>query len=222
MKRLFQWTFALFLASLFSLTVNAQQLYFSYSLTLEPAMVTEQPQIGGLEVDFPAAARKSGVEGTVKATFVFGEDGSVRDIKVLNDLGEGTGAAVEAALQKLYFKPARYNGKPTPVNATINYTVSVIYDANDSNLEKVKIIDQPDAVYPETERAAGTKGKVSVQVLFLANGEIKVLGASSVMEKPFDKAAIEAARKIKFEPAVQKKTKRPVSQQMMVDYNFKP
>ncbi len=48
------------------------------------------------------------------------------------------------------------------------------------------------------------------------------MSVNSVMPKEFDKAAIEAAQKIKFEPAVHKKSKKAVSQSMTVEYSFKP
>jgi len=42
------------------------------------------------------------------------------------------------------------------------------------------------------------------------------------MPNEFDKAAAEAAAKIRFQPAVHKKSKADVSQKMVVEYDFKP
>lgn len=62
--------------------VSAQQMYFNYQYEFEPAMITEPPEfLGALEVDYPEAARKYGVEGTVKVTGILGENGKVRDIR---------------------------------------------------------------------------------------------------------------------------------------------
>ncbi len=212
-----------FVAALFcSVSGGAQELSFRYLYTFEPAMVTEGPQIGALEVDYPEAAKKNGVEGKVKATLTLGEDGKVRDIVIVQDLPHGVGEAVRAGLQKLYFKPAAAMDKPTAVKATIEYIISIVYDESDGNVAKPKIIEKPIPAYPENHRAEKVKGKVAVTVMFLANGELKVGSASSTMPREFDKAAIEAAKKIRFTPAIHKKSKQPVSQQIMVEFDFKP
>lgn len=206
----------------FAVTASAQQMYFSYAYKFEPAMITEPPELGGFEVDYPEVARKNGVEGTVRVSATLGEDGKVRDIAILENLGHGTGEAVAAALQRFTFKPAKFQGKPVAMKITVNYVVSLYYDENDKNVTKPKIVDKPLPTYPASQRAAGMKGKVSVNVLLKASGEVQVLGVSSVMERDFDKAAQEAAKSLKFSPAVHKKSKQPVSQQIIVDYDFKP
>ncbi|HLA96250.1 MAG TPA: TonB family protein, partial [Pyrinomonadaceae bacterium] len=175
-----------------AMTASAQQVQFNYYYKFEPAMITEPPTLGGLEVAYPEAARKLGIEGTVKVSGTLGEDGKVRDVAIMNDLGHGTGAAVAAGLQGLHFKPASYLGKPAAMKLTIEYVVSMYYDENDKNITKPKIVDKPLPPYPASQRAAGMKGKVMVRVLFMASGEVKVLGASSVMERDFDKAAQDA------------------------------
>ncbi len=58
--------------------------------------------------------------------------------------------------------------------------------------------------------------------MFYSSGMLKVLGVSSVMPKEFDRAAQAAAAMLKFSPAIHKKSKQPVSQQITVDYDFKP
>lgn len=216
---------ALFL-SLLMLTAqaaSAQQMFFNYRYEFEPAMITEPPELtGALEVDYPETARKNGVEGTVKVTATLGEDGRVRDIAIVNNLGYGTGEAVVAGLQKFAFRPAKFNGKPTPMKITVHYSVSLYYDEGDKEISKPKIVDKPLPPYPASQRGDAMKGKVSVRVLLKASGEVEVLGVSSVMHQDFDKAAQAAAKNLKFSPAVHKKSKQPVSQQITVDYDFKP
>lgn len=185
-------------------------------------MITEPPELGGLEVDFPEPARKNGVEGTAKVSFTLGEDGKVRDAVILNDLPFGVGEAVRAGVQRMTFKPAGFNGKPAPMKVTLDYVVSLLYEENDKNVTKPKIVDKPAPVYPPNHLAEKVKGKVYVTILFMANGEHKIGGVSSTMPKEFDKAALEAAKNIKYTPALHKKSKQPVSQTMMVEYDFKP
>lgn len=202
---------------------QGQQMQFYYTYSFEPAMITEPPELlGRLEVEFPEEARKQGVEGTVKVSCVLGEDGKIRDIKVLNDLGHGTGAAVSTAVQRLTFKPAKFQDKPAPMTMSVDYKISLYYNEDDKAVTKPKIVEKPLPMYPASERANGMKGKVSVTVLFRSNGEVEVLRVNSVMEKAFDNAAVEAAKRIKFNPAAHKKSKKPVSQAMTVEYDFKP
>jgi TonB family protein len=201
---------------------HAQNISFNYLYSFEPAMITEPPEMGGLEVEYPETARKNGVEGTVKALFTLGEDGKVREIVIVNDLPHGVGDAVRAGLQRLHFKPAGFQGKPAAMKAKLDYVVTVVYDEDDKNVTKPKITDKPAPVYPDKYRAEKVKGKVLVQVLFMANGELRVGSASSSMPREFDKAAQEAAKAIKFTPAVHKKGKQQVSQYMFVEYDFKP
>jgi TonB family protein len=203
--------------------VSAQQMYFNYQYEFERAMITEPPELtGALEVDYPEAARKNGVEGTVTVTAILGENGKVRDIVIVNNLGHGTGEAVAAGLQKFAFKPAKFNGTPTAMKMTVNYKVSLYYDETDKDVTKPKIIEKPLPAYPESQRAEGIKGKVTVSVLLKASGEVQVLNVNSVMHKDFDKAAEGAAKNLKFTPAVHKKSKQPVSQAISVEYSFKP
>ena len=201
---------------------SAQQMLFRYNYEFEPAMITEPPDVGGLEFDYPDAARKNGVEGTVKVSLILGEDGKVRDVKIHNDLGHGTNDAINAGLQKFVFKPAKFNGTPAPMKMTVSYVISLVYDENDKNVSKPKLVDKPLPPYPQKRLAEGMKGKVLVSVLFRSTGEAEVIGVNSDMHREFDTAAKEAAQKIKFSPAVHKKSKQPVSQVMTVEYTFKP
>lgn len=206
----------------FSATANAQEISFNYFYTFGRVQADEAPQITGFDFDYPDAARKNGVEGTLKASLVLGEDGKVRDIKILQTLPHGVEAAVTKGLQNLYFKPAKLHGQPVPVPMDFDFVVTAVYGEEDKNVTKPKIVEKPLPVYPEKYLAEKTKGKVMVSVLFFADGKVKILGVSSTMPREFDKAAAEAAAKIRFQPAVHKKSKADVAQRMVVEYDFKP
>ena len=223
MSKLLQGALFVSMLMLFVSGISAQQMFFNYRYQFEPAMITEPPEFtGALEVDYPEVARKNGVEGTVKVTATLGEDGKVRDVVIENDLGHGTGEAVAAGLRKFVFKPAKFNGTPTAMKMTVNYTVSLYYDESDKEVTKPKITEKPVPAYPESQRAEGMKGKVTVHVLLKASGEIDIIRVDSVMHKDFDKAAEAAAKSLKFTPAVHKKSKQPVSQVISVEFAFKP
>lgn len=204
-------------------TVKAQEILFNYKYQIGLSDATEAPKFSGFpEFDYPEAARKNGVEGTLKFTLTLGADGKVKDITAQQGLPFGVTEAVTKGLGQLRFQPAKRDGQPIAVKMFFDYIISTAYSENDKNVSKPKIIEKPNAVYPPSQKAEGRKDKVQVQVMFYNDGTLKVLGVNSVMPKEFDKAAIEAAQKIKFEPAVHKKSKKAVSQQMTVEYNFKP
>lgn len=203
-------------------SLSAQNITFNYFYKFEAAMITDPPELGGLDIQYPDAARKNGVEGTAKVSFTLGEDGRVRDAVILADLPFGVGEAVRTGVQKLTFRQAMFNGKPTAMKVTLEYVVTLAYGEGDKDVTKPKILEKPAPAYPQKYAAEKTKGKVLVTVLFLASGELQVRGVSSTMPKEFDRAALDAAKLIKFSPATHKKSKKTVSQSMLVEYDFKP
>lgn len=218
-------TIALYTISLlfiFSTVAFSQSLRFDYGYKFEPIIADTPPDLSGRpNIDYPEAARKNGVEGTLKANVTLGEDGRTRDISVIQSLPDGVDEAVTKGLQELYFKPAKLNGQPVAAKLVFEFTVSAVYSENDKNVKKPKITSQPDAIYPAKYSNEKWNEKVSVRVLFNSDGTVKVLGTNSVMPKEFDQAAAEAAQKIKFQPATHKKSNKPVSVQMTVEYKFK-
>ena len=231
MKKIFPLFSVLALALLFSVDAAAQSVYFNYYYKLDPLRIEgqfeeqpflEEPQLGKLNVEYPEAARKNGVQGTVKAKATLGEDGKVRDIVIEQDLPNGVGAALTAALENLTFRPAAINGKKVPMTLHVDYVISLAYSEDDKSVTKPDIIEKPAPEYPAKYLADKIKGVVRVQVLFKADGTLKVGSVDSVMPKEFDQAALDAAAKIKFQPAVHKKSGQPVTQQLTVEYEFKP
>jgi protein TonB len=77
-----------------------------------PQKVTEVAPV------YPAIARAARVEGVVILEAVIGEDGAVRDVRVLRSIPLLDAAAVEAVRQ-WRFTPTLLNGEPVPVVMTI-------------------------------------------------------------------------------------------------------
>ena len=221
-NKLFVCLLFLCLAQLASARADAQNISFNYYYKLEMIDADEPPRIGNVDVNYPDEARKNGVEGTLKAVLTLGENGKTRDIAVGQPLPHGVTETVVKALQNLYFQPAKKNGQPVATKMLFDFVVSAVYSEDDKTVSKPKITEQPAAVYPANRLAEKAKGKVLVTVMFFPDGSHKVLGASSTMEKEFDKSALAAAARLKFQPAVHKKSKKPVAQQMTVEYDFKP
>jgi TonB family protein len=206
----------------FSGTAYSQDLSFNYNYKLFMENADEAPRITGIDdVVLPEAARKNGVTGRVKADLVLGENAKTRDIVVTEGLSHGVTEAVTKILQTLYFEPARLKGKPVSSKMQFEFVITALYSENDKNVAKAKVLSKLEAPYPSDYKGEKVKGKVSVMVLFMEDGFLKIMGVSSTMPREFDRAAAEAAKNIKFTPAVHKKSKKNVSQQLTVEFEFK-
>lgn len=211
------------LAMVFSNSAAAQEIYYSYQFKLDLTGATEVPKLGGTpNIDLPEKAKKNGVEGTLKVIMTLAKNGQVTDIKFEQTLPDGLEQAVIDAYKTFNFQPAKRNGEPIDVKMYLTYTISAVYDERDKNAQKPKITDQPDALYPADQLAEGRKGEVRVGVLFNKDGTVKLLNIQSTMPREFDNAAKEAAEKLKFEPAIHKKSNKKISMKMWVIYKFKP
>lgn len=201
---------------------RAQDQTYNYAFQFEPAFITEGPKIKDFFVSFPEEARTNGIDGTVVVTFVLGKDGKTRDAAITQNLPFGVGEALVRAVTKMIFTPAMKDGEPVDLKATVIYKITSIYREFDDAVTKVKLLAKPTAEYPAAFRAEGTKGKVAVAVIFYPDGKVKVLNADSTMPPEFDAAAKKAAENLKFQPAVHKKSKKPVAQSVWVIFEFKP
>jgi TonB family protein len=133
-------------------------------------------------------------------------------------------AALEAAKQ-IKFEPKKKDGKPITVTRTAEYRFTVQNkekaETNDS-AEKdrpLKILEKPEAAYPKSD--TGTvciQGTVTLIVQFLSDGKIGKIRVVSGLPYGATENAVEAAKKIKFEPAV--KDGKPVSIIKAITYNF--
>ncbi len=80
----------------------------------------------------------------------------------------------------------------------------------------VKILDKPQA--SRTDGQDCSQGKVVLRVTFLDSGEIGKISVISGLTKSLTDSAVEAAKKIKFVPAI--KDGKPVSVTKPVEYVF--
>lgn len=75
---------------------------------------------------YTQAAIDAGVKGTIEATFVVEKDGSLTDIKILKDLGHGTGEALVELLEKTpKWSPGIDKGKPVRVQYKLPVALNV-------------------------------------------------------------------------------------------------
>ena len=89
--------------------------------------VTEPPAVvarAELRKFYPPKAVQNRFEGDVKLRLLVAEDGSLAQVDVLRDPGEGLGEAGARAIRSYRFRPARVNGEP--VATIINFTLHFV------------------------------------------------------------------------------------------------
>ncbi|PRY48900.1 outer membrane transport energization protein TonB [Arcticibacter pallidicorallinus] len=95
----------------------------------------------GKNFKYPEAARRDSVSGRLILSFVVEKDGSLSDIKVLRDLGAGTGdEAVRLLKESPKWNPGVQNGKPVRVQYTLPIQLNL------DNEVRGKIIGEIDSV----------------------------------------------------------------------------
>lgn len=83
---------------------------------------------------------------------------------------------------------------------------------------RVRILDKPEPTYTEVARKNQITGTIVIRAVFSAGGQVTNLHAVNSLPDGLTERAIEAARKIRFVPAM--KNGRPVSMWMELQYNF--
>jgi TonB family protein len=85
--------------------------------------------------------------------------------------------------------------------------------------KRARLLDPPAAAYPDQARAAKAKGEVRLRLVLAGDGTVKNIFPMKPLKYGLTEAAIEAARQIKFKPAV--RNGQPVSQFATLSYEFK-
>lgn len=85
---------------------------------------------------------------------------------------------------------------------------------------KVLIIAKPEPEYTAEAREKKAEGKVRLRLVMGSSGKVRVEEVLIGLPEGLTERAIDAARRIEFEPAI--KDGRPVSQHVIVEYEFSP
>lgn len=84
--------------------------------------------------------------------------------------------------------------------------------------QKLRLTKKPDPSYTDEAKAKSVRGVVALRCVFSSTGKVTDIVVISGLPYGLTEKAIEAARKIKFVPAM--KDGKPVSMWMLVEYNF--
>ena len=88
----------------------------------------------------------------------------------------------------------------------------------DEKVIETRILSKPSASYTDAARKNGTEGAIRLRVVFLASGEIGKITPVTVLPDGLTEQAIEAARQIKFTPAMKDGTPKTVVK--LIEYSF--
>ncbi|HEY3930250.1 MAG TPA: TonB family protein [Candidatus Koribacter sp.] len=136
-----------------------------------------------------------GARGTVVSSG-FGNGTAVQGGGGRGTGGTGSGRVVQTA----------FNTPQPAAPTTAKKTVS-----EDSGFTPFTILSKPKPTYTDEGRKRHIEGEVQLDVVFMANGQLKVLGVTRGLGYGLDEAAIQAAQKIQFVPA--KRGGQPVDYQ---------
>ncbi len=89
-----------------------------------PVYALAQPpkRIGECREPYPKDAKAAGIKGTVKLEVTILADGSVAEVRALNDLGYGTVDSAVRAMKKCRFTPGSDGKQAVPTQITYSYT----------------------------------------------------------------------------------------------------
>lgn len=94
----------------------------------------------------------------------------------------------------------------------------MVYGAGEVQ-KKARLVDPPAAAYPEDARVAKANGEVRLRVVLASDGTVKYIFPMKPLKYGLTEAAMEAASKLKFEPAI--RDGQPASQFATLSYEFK-
>jgi TonB family protein len=162
------------------------------------------------------------ITGVVRLRAVLSSSGKVTEIRPLNSLPEGLTDQAIAAAQQITFEPAIKDGKPVSQWVTLEYNFRLFPDADDPSLKSsARILEKPQPEYPGLTRERKIDGKVILELALMPDGSVQVYKVIERLPDGLTEAAIEAAKKIKFVPAVYKDG-RVTGQYYRIEYTFGP
>lgn len=85
-------------------------------------------------------------------------------------------------------------------------------------LTKARVLSKPEPSYTSEARKAGVEGTVILRGVFVSDGSVKIISVNQWLPYNLTTRAVEAAKKIKFTPALV--DGRQVSQYIQIEYNF--
>ncbi len=88
---------------------------------------------------YPKLAKNSGLEGTCVIQFIVALDGSIENIKVVREIGGGTGEATRNVIEKMNNLPSKWiSGKQGGKPVKVMYTLPVKFRLEDNGIGMIE------------------------------------------------------------------------------------
>jgi TonB family protein len=172
------------------------------------------------KAQYTQEAKDNKVEGAVVLSAVFGADGQIGDIKTIRGLSQGLTENAIMAAKKIRFLPAVKDGRPVSVRGNLEFSFNLYNDPiqqMDSSLRPT-IRYRVKAAYTQEAKDNKVEGVVVLNVVFGADGQIGEIKVDRGLPYGLTQSAIEAASKIRFDPAT--KDGQPVSVRGSLEFHF--
>jgi TonB family protein len=204
--------------------------------------VTNPKLVKEIRPTYPAEAMRDRIQARVLLDVVINADGTVGDVKIIRPLDPRLDAEAVTAAKQWLFKAACRDGKPVPSRATLELSFRVpdefehAYKPDTPGLVAPKMRTSVQREYTPEARAAGTQGKVVVEIVVAPNGQVSAARVTQPLDprlqtielegrvllqegQGLDDAALRAARQWTFEPATL--NGKPVAASTTVEFEFK-
>src|SRR5262245_35829084 len=184
------------------------------SVSLRPSILYRE------KAQYTKEAKDNKVEGMVILRVVFGADGQVSDINVVRGLPYGLTENAIIAAKKIRFEPAVKDGHPVSVRGHLEFAFNLYKDPTEAMTASLRptILYREKAKYTQEAKDNKVEGMVVLSVVFGAHGQIGDIRVIEGLPHGLTQKAIEAASKIRFEPAM--KDGQPVSVRGKLEFNF--
>jgi TonB family protein len=192
------------------------------------AAVSPQPMSSSLrpkilykeKAQYTQEAKDNKVEGQVVLNVVFGSDGQLGDIEVIRGLPHGLTEKAIMAAKQIRFEPAVKDGQPVSVRGNLEFMFNLYSDPAQPMTSSLrpKILYKEKAQYTQEAEDNKVEGQVVLNVVFGSDGQLGEIKVIRGLPHGLTQSAIEAASKIRFEPAV--KDGQPVSVRGNMEFTF--
>ncbi len=173
------------------------------------------------KASYTKEARDNKIQGVIVLDVVFGADAQIRDIELVRGLPDGLSEAAIEAAKKIRFLPAMKDGELVSVRGKLEYSFSIDKDTiqnMDSSL-KPTITHREKAQYTDEARENKIEGTVVLSAIFGADGQLSGIRVIRGLPLGLTEKAIDAAKQVRFEPAM--KDGQPVSVSGFLEFQFK-
>ncbi len=183
-------------------------------------------------IQYPPQAKENGIQGKVVVQFVVNEDGSLSDVKVLRDIGEGCADEVLRVLKMMpKWSPGIQFEKPVAVRFNLPVAFKIPVEEIDTSStmpqfpggekELFKFLNE-NINYPKQAIKNNIEGKVFLQFVIQEDGSITDIIVKKSLSDECDAEAIRVAKLLpEFIPAKQKGMLVPVYYVLPISFIIK-